>query len=122
LAWLCSQTLGSAQLSSEAKERGGALGSKTPKVEPAHPTGFSDIAPYLNADGAMLSYYDTREIVAGADGIVSIITKAMVQQANTDESAKVAAKIFTLLYENSGVKSLAAMGSSSVPRGKSPLL
>jgi hypothetical protein len=108
---------GSAQLSGEAKEKGGALGSKTPKVEPAHRTGFSDIAPYLSADGAMLSFYDTREIVADADEILSFITKTMVQQATKDEGTKTGAKILNLLYETSGAKSLAAIGSSSVPRG-----
>ena len=117
LALLCSQTVGIAQLSQEVKEKGGALGSKTPKVEPTHPTGFQKIAPYLSADGAMLSFYDTREIVAAADAILSVITKGMLQSGNKDETAKVTAKMVTLLYENSGVKSLAAIGSSSVPRG-----
>lgn len=113
LAYLCSQTVGSAQLPSEVKE----LGSKTPKVVPSHPSGFSDIAPYLSADGAQLSFYDTREIMGSLDGIVSILTKATLQQAAKDESARMAAKWITLIYENSGVKSLAAVGSSSVPRG-----
>jgi hypothetical protein len=117
LALWCSPMAGSAQLSGEAKEKGGALGSKTPKVEPAHRTGFSDIAPYLSADGAMLSFYDTREIVADADEILSFITKTMVQQATKDEGTKTGAKILNLLYETSGAKSLAAIGSSSVPRG-----
>jgi hypothetical protein len=65
----------------------------------------------------LLSFYDTRETVAAVDAFVSMITKAIVQQANTDESAKVAVKMLALLYENSGVRSLAAVGSSSVPRG-----
>jgi hypothetical protein len=107
LALWCSPMAGSAQLSGEAKEKGGALGSKTPKVEPAHRTGFSDIAPYLSADGAMLSFYDTREIVADADEILSFITKTMVQQATKDEGTKTGAKILNLLYETSGAKSLA---------------
>ena len=116
LVLFCSQIAGSAQQSREAQGNAG-LGSKTPKVQPAHPTGFSDIAPYLSADGAMLSFHDTREIVASADGILSLITKALLQQAGTNEDTKVAVKLITLLYENSGVRSLAATGSSSVPRG-----
>ena len=117
LALLCSQMDGGAQIPDGAKERGGALGSKTPKVQPYQPTGISEIAPYLSADGAMLSFYDTREIVASADGIVAFVTKAMLQQAGRNENATAAAKIITLFYEISGVKSLAAIGSSSVPRG-----
>lgn len=117
LALLCSQTAGSAQQSSDGKEKVGTLGSKTPKVEPAHPTGFSDIAPYLNADGAMLSFNDTREIVASADALISIITKAMLQQAATNQDLKTGARMITQIYENSGVRSLAAIGGSSVPRG-----
>ena len=117
LVLLCSQTVGGAQLPKDSKENGGSLGSKTPKVAPAHRTGFSAVAPYLNADGAMLSFYDTRELVAGGEAIVSLINNAILQSARQDEGAKLGAKIISLIYESSGVKALAAVGSSSVPRG-----
>lgn len=99
-----------------AQSPAGVIGSQTPKVAPAKPTGYAEVAPYLNSDGASLNFYDTRQIITAVQGAMAIFTDMVKAQGKDDPQAALGIKAIQTIYQLSGISSLAAVGSSSVPR------
>ncbi len=94
------------------------VGSKAPSITGANPTVYADVMPYLNAGGSALTFYDAREILSAVKRELPTLTellKGALVEANARD-AQTAVSVLFKIYEVSGIESVAAIGSSSVPR------
>lgn len=89
------------------------IGSKAPAITAGTPTGYAEVIPYLNANGSQLAFYDTRKIVGSVKTALDAFAGIM---KTADKDSEAAAIVLPLLLDFSGVESVAAIGSSSVPR------